>query len=87
MVKKEASPEVYLAGLRTYKSESLDRAPREGMESSYIEKLWAFLENLAGMRNSINNKISRIDIFYNGRETECNCGAIILADGAAADTV
>ena len=86
MVKKEASPEVYLAGLRTYKSESLDRAPREGMETSYIEKLWVFLERLAGMGNSINNKISRIDIFYNGRETECNCGAIIPPEEAAADT-
>jgi hypothetical protein len=64
----------------------LDRAPREGMESSYIEKLWAFLEKLVGMGNSRNNKISSIDIFYNGRETECNCGAIILAEDASADT-
>ena len=86
VIKKEASPEVYLAGLRTYKSESLDRAPREGTESSYIEKLWVFLERLAGMGNSLNNKISKIDIFYNGRETECNCGAIILVDGASEDT-
>ena len=86
MVKKELSPEVYLAGLRTYKSESLDRAPREGTESSYIEKLWSFLERLVGMGNSVNNKISRIDIFYNGRNTECECGAILPTVGANADT-
>ena len=77
---------MYLAGLRTFESESLDRAPREGTESSYIEKLWSFLERLVGMGNSVNNKISRIDIFYNGRNTECECGAILPTVGANADT-
>ena len=85
-IKKEASPEVYLAGLRTYESASLDMAPREGTETSYIEKLWLFLEKLVGMGNSVNNKIARIDIFYNGRVKECECGAVLPTQGATAET-
>jgi hypothetical protein len=86
MVKEEASPEVYVAGLRTYESDSLDKAPRQGEEPTYIRKLWVFLEKLVGSDSSLNNKIIKIDIFYNGRGSECDCGAIISKEGASVDT-
>ena len=86
-IKKEATPEVFVAGLRTYKSETLDRAPREGTEPNYIERLWRFLEKLVARGSTtVNNKIAKIDIIYNGRESGCNCGAIIYKEGATHDT-
>ena len=85
-VKREASPEVYVAGLRTYKSESLDRTPREDTADTYIKGLWLFVEKLVGIEPTINNKVRRIDIIYNGRDSECGCGAIIPAEEASADT-
>ena len=68
-VKREASPEVYVAGLRTYKSESLDRTPREDTADTYIKGLWLFVEKLVGIEPTINNKVRRIDIIYNGRDS------------------
>ena len=85
MVKQEANPEVYVAGLRTYESDSLDRAPRTGEESTYIQRLWQFIEKLVGSLTPVNHKIVKIDIIYNGRDLECSCGAILPPEGAEMD--
>ena len=77
-VKREASPEVYVAGLRTYKSDSLDRTPREDEAETYITGLWLFVEKLVGLDTAVNNKIKRIDIFYNGRIPNVNVVPLFL---------
>ena len=75
MVKEEQTAEVYLGSLRLFESAKLENPPKEG-DNDEISKLWRFIMKFVGA--SHNNKIKSIEVFYNGLEAGCNCGAIVV---------
>ena len=74
-IKNKEKAVIFLAGLRLYEGGTIDRIPT-GAGETMLEKLWVFLSNFVG--TSVNNQISKIEVFYPGDSLDCDCGAIVV---------
>ena len=74
-VEKTKEAVVFLAGLRLYEEGTINRVPT-GVGETALEKLWVFLLNFVG--TSVNNQINKIEVFYSGDNTGCDCGAVVV---------